>query len=101
MWKYLCLLLSFGMTAAAAGEDGRDQDIFGAPSAEKKVAPDADMNQRLLDTLQIGGRLEIRTDSGHKEGIGAAGGDFGKLKQADDLCRFECELIVGFLDFSR
>jgi hypothetical protein len=83
VWKYLCLLLSFGLTAAAAGEDARDQDIFGAPSAEQKVAPETDMNQRLLDTLQIGGRLEIRTDSGHKEGVGAAGGDFGKLKQAD------------------
>ena len=71
MWKCLFLLTSFGLARAAIAEDARDQDILGAPSAEKVaapervVAPEAEMNQRLLDTLQIGGRLEIRTDSGH------------------------------------
>ena len=63
--------------------DARDEDIFGSSAPAKTASPEAEISKQLADTLQIGGRLEIRTDSGEKEGVRAAGSDFGQLKQAD------------------
>jgi hypothetical protein len=70
-----------------AGEtpDSRDQDIFGekAPVGEKALTSDSDMSKRLIDSLQVGGRLEVRTDYGQLEKQNAAGTEAGQLKQAD------------------
>ena len=75
--------LTFGSSALA--DDARDQEIFGAPTTtgEKALTPDNEMTKRLLDSLQVGGRLEVRGDLGQHEGIPVGGADFGELKQAD------------------
>ncbi|MBM4250653.1 MAG: hypothetical protein FJ146_01620 [Deltaproteobacteria bacterium] len=89
----LTLITSAVMATSALAVDDRDQEIFGAPEATpaEMVAPrvvatsdgQKGMAQRLADTLQIGGRLEVRLDSVNREATRAADSELTRLKQAD------------------
>jgi hypothetical protein len=93
MAKGIALALSAFLVTPALAADDRDQEIFGAPQAaptesatpSPAVEPNngKEMAQRLADTLQVGGRLEVRLDSVNREDTRAADSELTRLKQAD------------------
>lgn len=82
-------LFSSLLTTAAMAQDARDEEIFGtsAPTnseSEKKAGePKKESSSPITDSLLIGGRLEIRTNSAVEEQQQFGKGAFTGLKQAD------------------
>ena len=75
-------------TAPLQAQDQRDEDIFGeqAPADVKgDTKADASKNrtQTLVDTLSIGGRLEVRSSTGQEEQQKLPDASFSQLKTAD------------------
>lgn len=71
-------------SAAATAQDQRDEDIFGGSEPAPAAAADPQSRaQGLEDTLQIGGRLEIRSNTGQEEQQKLPAASFTQLKTAD------------------
>ncbi len=66
-------------------QDQRDEDIFGSePKKESTPAPTTEGSpQALMDTMQIGGRLEVRSSTGQEEQQKLPKANFQQLKTAD------------------
>lgn len=93
MWKYLFVIVTSVWVEPVLAADERDQEIFGtsdttsAAESVKSLGAEGEsgkgLTQRLVDTLQIGGRLEVRLDSNNRERTRAADSEVSRLKQAD------------------
>lgn len=92
--KYFFLnFFIFGLASLALAEDPRDAEIFGdsansslesTPQDAKYKPSDAtSVPSLLLETLQVGGRLELRTTLGHQESEKFAKSSVSQLRQAD------------------
>jgi hypothetical protein len=96
MKKLVFLLAALGSSGLAQAQDQRDEDIFGegakptqVPTEEKKedtppLASSLDRQTKaLMDTMQIGGRLEILSSSSQVERQRFEEGPFVPTKTAD------------------
>ncbi len=83
--SWLALVLTAAGCWTAQAQDQRDEDIFGEkPAAEgKKPADGKSRTQNLVDTLQIGGRLEVRSSTGQEEQQKLPDASFSQVKTAD------------------
>lgn len=83
----LSIVLLGGLSGSRLqAQDQRDEDIFGETPAAKPAGPESTgsgRTQTLIDTLQIGGRLEIRSNSGQEEQQKFTEASFSQLKTAD------------------
>jgi hypothetical protein len=73
---------------AAEAQDARDAEIFGGEAqapAEPEPAPSpaTATARELVDTLQVGGRLELRASTSQNESDKLAGSELRQLRQAD------------------
>src|SRR5262245_9439090 len=83
------LAASLLLAAPAYAQDSRDDEIFGTPSSSpatgeakgERGSPSSESS--LADTMQIGGRLEIRETASKTEGLKFGEGPLTELKQAD------------------
>lgn len=75
------ILLAAALAATPAlAQDARDTEIFGAAAAP---TPAAANEAKLADTLQVGGRLELRATANKVEDAPAGEGPLNQLRQAD------------------
>lgn len=80
-WIHLPLAAAlWGIAQVGAAQDARDEAIFGeaAPSSEAPAQVPS-----LADTLQVGGRLEVRSSSAQEEQQKFPEAGYSQLKQAD------------------
>ncbi len=90
-WHHAFLTSAVLLSGVAAAQDQRDNDIFGeaapaAPSPGTTAAParlQEPTASALVDTLQIGGRLELRANSSQQEQQKFPESSYSQLKRAD------------------
>lgn len=80
--KYAALILVI-FTSSAFAQDNRDDEIFGTAATPAPSAPAKPAETSLADTLQVGGRLELRTTASKVEDQSFGKGPHAQLRQAD------------------
>ncbi len=79
--RIFLLCLSALLASLASAQDKRDQEIFGG--ATPTTTPEAYQRGRLKDTLEIGGRFELRGQSAQSETQTFAEAAYSDLKRVD------------------
>ncbi|WP_141735202.1 hypothetical protein [Oligoflexus tunisiensis] len=84
MKKLVLLLAAVGASGLARAQDSRDEDIFGEEAKPTQPKPALEQQAKaLMDTMQIGGRLEILSTSSQVENQRFQEGPFVPTKTAD------------------